>query len=133
MPATDATTLFDFADQIALISTEVLRFRLRNRPRLSDTEKAQLEAAEMRLDELTAQLRSLGVDALGECKRAACEEVEAATRDAEGLLRRIKRIERALQVAGSVVDLAAAAVTRQPRQIGVALRGVRSALQGGSA
>lgn len=133
MPATDATTLFDLADQVALISTEVLRFRLRNRPRLSDTEKEQLEAAEMRLDELTAQLRALGVDALGKCTQAAQAEVEAATRDAEGQLRRIKRIERALQVAGSVVDLAAAAVTRQPKQIGVALRGVRSALQGGSA
>ena len=133
MPATDATTLFDFADQIALISTEVLRFRLRNRPRLSDVDKLQLEAAEMRLDELTAQLRALGVEALGACTQAAQAEVEAATRDAEGLLRRIKRIERALQVAASVVDLAVAAVTRQPTQIGVALRGVRSALQGDSA
>jgi hypothetical protein len=139
MPALDAvtvpaaTTFFDFADQVALISSEVLRFRLRNRPRLADAEKAQLEAVEMRLDEVTAQLRALGVEALGVCTQAARAEIEVATRDAEGLLRRIRRAERALKVAASVVDLAVAAVARQPKQIGVALRGVRSALQGDSA
>ncbi|WP_442777260.1 hypothetical protein, partial [Sphaerotilus montanus] len=104
-PATtaDPAAFFDAADQMALVSSEVLRFRIRNRPRLGAAEKSQLEAVEMQLDDATAQLRAQGIEALSALTQAAREEVEGATREAEAQLRRIRKTERASQIATGVL------------------------------
>lgn len=138
--ATTTTTLtptpaafFDVADQMARVSSEVLRFRIRNRPRLSAAEKSQLEAVEMQLDDTIAQLRAQGIEALGALTQAAREEVEGATREAEALLRRIRKTERALQIATGVLGVAVAALARQPSQVATALKGLQHALSDSSA
>lgn len=129
-PATtaDPAAFFDAADQMALVSSEVLRFRIRNRPRLGAAEKSQLEAVEMQLDDATAQLRAQGIEALGALTQAAREEVEGATREAEALLRRIRKTERALQIATGVLGVAVAALARQPSQVAAALKGLQHTL-----
>lgn len=129
----DPAAFFDVADQMALVSSEVLRFRIRNRPRLGAAEKNQLEAVEMQLDDATAQLRAQGIEALGALTQAAREEVEGATREAEALLRRIRKTERALQIATGVLGVAVAALARQPSQVAAALKGLQHALSDSSA
>jgi hypothetical protein len=118
---------FDLADQLGLISSEVLRFRIRNKAALDDDEKAQLEDLEMRLDKATAKVRAAGIAALGSVTAQARGEVQSATERAESLLRRIKRVQRALGIATAVLSLAVAAAAGQPQAILAALKGVKEA------
>ena len=130
MATANPSALFDFADQIALVSGEVLRYRIKNRPILTDEQKANLEDAEIKLDKATARVRAQGIAALGDLTKAAREEVESATKAAEAVLRRIKKVERALQVATSVLGLALAAISGQPQAIFAAAKGVKDAVDG---
>jgi hypothetical protein len=131
MVTTPASALFDFADQLALVSSEVLRFRIKNKASLNQQEKEQLETVEIELDRATANVRAQGIAALGAMTQAARLEVEAATRDAESLLRRIKKIERALDIATSVLGVALAAIAGQPQGILVALKGLKATVTSG--
>jgi hypothetical protein len=130
MAAADPDTLFDFADQLALVSSEVLRFRIRNKAALGPDEKAALEDLEMQLDQATASVRAQGIAALGAVTEADRLEIEAATEQAEALLRRIRKAERALEIAKSVLGLALAAIDGQPKGILVALKTVKDTVAG---
>lgn len=133
MAIANPSVLFDFADQLALISSEVLRFRIKNKLTLSQEEKSQLEDIEIKLDKATAKVRAQGIASLGMVTTNARIEVETATKDAEALLRRIKRIERALDIATSVLNLALAAIAGQPQAILTALNTVKDAVTGDTA
>lgn len=130
MATSTFSALFDFADQIALVSSEVLRYRIKNRPILTEQQKSDLENVEIKLDKATARVRAQGIAALGNLTKAAREEVEAVTQAAEAVLRRIKKVERALQVATSVLGLALAAIAGQPQAIVAAAKGVKEAVEG---
>jgi len=133
MATTNSATFFDFADQVALVSGEVLRYRIKNRPSLTDKKKKDLEDIEIKLDEATARIRAEGIAALGDQTKGAREKVESATRAAGTVLRRIKKVERALQVATSVLGLALAAIAGQPQAILAAVKGVKDAVDGDAA
>lgn len=133
MATTNASAFFDFADQIALVSSEVLRYRIKIRLSLTDEQKANLEDAEIKLDKATARVRAEGIAALGHLSKAVREEVEAATKSAEAVLRRIKKVERALQVATSVLGLALAVTTGQPKDIVAAVNVLKDAVDGKAA
>ena len=128
MVTTNPSVLFDFADQIALISSETLRFRLKNKSTLSKDEKSELEDIEIKLDMATAEVRAKGIESLGTVAKNALIEVKAATKNAEALLRRIKKTERALRIATSVLNLALAAIAGQPQAILIALSTVKDAI-----
>jgi ferritin-like metal-binding protein YciE len=130
METANASALFDFADQIALVSCEVLRYRIKNRPILTDEQKANLENIEIRLDQATARVRADAIAALVAQTEPVREEVESATMAAGAVLRRIKKVERALQVATSVLGLALAAIAGQPKDILAAAKGVKDAVDG---
>jgi hypothetical protein len=119
---------FDFADQLALVSIEVFRFRIKNRPTLSDDEKAQLEKLETKLDNATAKVRAQGIADLGTLTAGQVADVESATQDMAALLRRIKLVERALGIATAVLNLALAATTGAgAAAIVAALKGIKDA------
>jgi hypothetical protein len=105
-----ANQAFDFADQLALISSEVLRFRLRNKAKLSSEERKRLEDIETELDEATAKVRAAGIAELGKLSKAAQTEIKDATSKAEGVLKKMKKIEGALKLATAVLNLALAAI-----------------------
>lgn len=128
MPTANPTALFDFADELALVSSEVMRFRLKNKATLSQEEKDHLEGVEIKLDEATAQVRADGIEALGELKKSARLEVQSATQDAQSLLRRIKKVERAVDIASSVLGLALAAIAGPPAGVLAALKTVKSTI-----
>ncbi len=128
MPTENPTTLFDFADQIALVSSSVLRFRLTNKASLNGDQKTRLEDVEIELDKATASVRAKGIAALGALNDAARLDVEAATKNAEALLERIAKIEHALDIATSVLNLALAAVAGSPQGILAALKSVKDTL-----
>ena len=125
MATTTPDTSFDLADQISLISSEVLKFRIKNRPTLSDKDKSDLEDLEVQLDQSTAQLRAAGIAALSAVTKPAQQDIEAATKEAEALLRRIKRTERAVSIATSVLNLALAISAGQPQGIVSAIKDVK--------
>jgi len=133
MATANPSALFDFADQLALVSSEVLKFRIKNKTILSQEEKSRLEDIEIKLDKATAEVRAKGIASLGAVTENARIEVEAATKNAEALLRRIKRIERALSIATSVLNLALAAIAGQPQAILTALNTVKDAVAGDTA
>jgi t-SNARE complex subunit (syntaxin) len=133
MTTENPSALFDFADQLALISSEVLRFRIKNKATLSTGEKSQLEDIEIELDKVTNKVRAQGIASLGTITAPQRLEVETATKDAEALLRRIKKIERALDIATSVLNLAIAAMAGQPQGILTALNTVKDAVAGDTA
>lgn len=123
------TAFFDFADEIALVSVEVLQFRIKNKSFLTDEQKTGLEQIEIDLDKATALVRARGIVELGELTRPAREEVEAATKSARKTLSRIRKIERALQIATSVVGLAFAVIQNpSPQSIVDAARAVKDAI-----
>lgn len=130
MVTANPSTIFDFSDQLALVSSEVLRFRIKRKSTLSQDAKARLEDIEIELDKATASVRAQGIAALGAVTKSAREEVETATKDAETLLRRIKKIERALDIATSVLGLALAAIAGQPQGILAALKTVKDTVAG---
>jgi hypothetical protein len=133
MVTNNPSAFFDFADQIALVSGALLKYRIKNRPNLTSQQKGDLEDAEIELDKATAQVRAQGIAALGVLTEAARGKVEKATKDAEGVLRRIKKVERALQVATSILGLALAAIAGQPQGILAAVKGVTDAVEGDTA
>ena len=100
-----ATAEFDFADQIALISSELLRYRMKNKLRLSLGERTNLEKLEMNLDKATAKVRSKGIAALGSLTKKARSEVEEASKEAEIFLKKIKTIEKVIDVITSILSL----------------------------
>ena len=124
------TEVFDFADQLALCSSELLRFRLRNRATLSPQEGVQLEALEGQLDDATARVRAAGIARLGTLTARARAEVAQASREAEAFLKRIKRFERVLGMATAVLSLGLAVVGGNPRSVAAAVKGVGDAAQG---
>lgn len=133
MASENPSALFDFADQLALISSEVLRFRIKNKATLSPDEKSRLEDIEVELDKVTAKVRAEGIASLGTVTKVQRLEVETATKDAEALLRRIRKIERALDIATSVLNLAIAAMAGQPQGILTTLNSVKDAVAGDTA
>jgi hypothetical protein len=106
-----AVVQFDFADQLALISSAVLRYRMRNKARLKPDEMERLEDLEIRLDKATARVRANGIAELGELTKKARTEVESATKDAEAFIKRIKKVERVVGVVTAVLGLGLAITT----------------------
>ncbi|WP_022980392.1 hypothetical protein [Ideonella sp. B508-1] len=132
MPTTTnaATEVFDFADKLALISSEVLHYRIRNRPRLTPKERTALEDLEEKLDAATAKARAEGISQIGKLTSAAKASVEEATKNAENVLKRIKRIERALGIATAVLNLALAISAGQLQGVVAAVNGLEDVVSG---
>ena len=125
-----AETLFDFADQLALVSSELLRYRIRNKTKLAAVQITQLEDLEIQLDRATADVRAAGVATLGQLAEEDRREVETATREAEAFLRKIRRVEKVFAVATAVLNLSLAVVAMNPKDILTAAKGVKTSLQG---
>jgi hypothetical protein len=126
--ANPPATLFDFADELALFSTEVLRYRIRNKATLSDAERVSLEDLEIRIDGATAKLRADGITALGFLLQSQITEVGDATASAQSFLRRIKRADKALSAVTAVLGLGLAILDRRPKTIADAAQSLRTTL-----
>ncbi len=126
-PTTDApTALFDFADELALFSAELLRFRIRNKANLSDADRQSLEAQEGQVDAATADVRAAGITALGFLVQDQVAEMAAATDGAQAFLRRIKRAEKALAAVAAVLALGKAVLDRSPKEVVDAVKGLKA-------
>ena len=124
MATNNPNALFDFADELALVSSDLLRYRIKNKPDLSPAEQGKLEDLEISLDKATNKVRALGITALGMITDAARKDLEDANDEAAALLRRIKKAERALDIATSVLGVALAAIAGQPAGIVTAIKGL---------
>jgi hypothetical protein len=122
------TALLDIADELALFSSEVLRFRIRNKATLGDAERQSLEDLEIRIDGVTAKVRADGIAALGFLLQNQITEVADATSSAQSFLRRIKRVDKALAAVTAVLGLGLAVLDRSPKAIADAAKSLKSSL-----
>ena len=120
-----AEQFFDFADRLALVSTQVLIFRLRNRATSTEEERQELERIEGELDRATAEARAKGIEEIAAAIQNDREEIEQACVDAEALLKRIRKAERAIGIALAVLGLAAAVTSNNPTAIVAATKNLQ--------
>lgn len=126
MPTPDtATHLFDLADRVALVSGQLLRARLRLGDAIDDDRKTALMDMEGQLDQLTADLRARGTDALVAAVAGQMEEIRSATEQAEGLLRRIRNVQRILGIATATLELGLAVIAGKPAGIAKAVKSLK--------
>ena len=133
MATNNPDALFDFADELALVSSDLLRFRIKNKPNLDPDEQGRLEDLEIDLDKATNKVRAQGITALGMITDAARKDLQGATDEAAALLRRIKKFERALDIATGVLGVALAAIAGQPKGIVTAIKDLVDTVGSGNA
>lgn len=116
---------YEVADQLALTSSEVLRFRLRNHANLSIEQKLALEKCEDQLDQLVVEFRNRGITLIGDEAAAAKAEILGATAKAQKFLDKLKKIQKGIQVIVAVVDLARAIISHDAKGVLNAAKAVR--------
>lgn len=128
MATNPATSAFDLADAVGLISTYILSYRVKNKANLTDNQIDQLENAEISLDELTAQLRAAGIDDLAALTDAARQEVIDATTEADKFLAKLKSIEKAMSAVTALLGLGLAVMGGKPQEIFTAAKTLKKAV-----
>ena len=112
-----AAALFDFADQIALVSIKLFQHRLATQEGLTQAEIRELRQLEDRLDGVTGNLRAAALNAVTEAVAQSLAEVRAATVKAQKVITKIAKIEQTIQVVTAVIGLGLAVVAGQPGPI----------------
>jgi len=126
-----ASDLFDFADEIALISSQILNYRIKNKPKLSEDAITTLEQLEGKLDVITGQVRARGIERLAQLTAQARKEVIDATAKAAGFLKKIKKIEKVVQMATALLGVGLAVIAGKPQGIVEAVQNVVQVAKGG--
>lgn len=124
-----ATSAFDFADQLALMSSQLLRYRIKNQKKLDPAERADLLELELQLDKATAEVRAAGIAELGVFAAGARSEIVTATEQADVFLKRIRKVEKVIGVLTAIVGLGLAVVGRNPGEILAAAKAVKDAVK----
>ena len=96
--------LFDLADQIALVSSQVLMFRIKSEA--TGANALALVQLERQLDELVNSLRNRGVIALGEELAANTGKIATAIKGAKAELAKIEKVKEAIGIATAVIGIA---------------------------
>jgi len=120
-----ATAELDFADQLALLSSALLQFRLSNKATLTVPKRRELEQLEEKLDEMTAQARARGVAALGKQISTALAEVQAASSAAAAFLEKIKQVEKVIATVTAFLGLGSAVLSGDVKTIVAAAKTVK--------
>ncbi|NVM87817.1 hypothetical protein FHT32_001456 [Variovorax sp. SG517] len=123
-----AEDLFDFADQLGLFSSRLLVYRIKNKSKLSESEREELLNLELQLDKATADVRAQGIEALGVFSADVQAEIVAATGQADEFLKKIRKVEKVVGVLTAFASLALAVIGRKPNEIIAAVNGVRTAI-----
>jgi len=109
---------YEIADKFALISAQILEFRIEKRePPLSDENAAELEKYEDSLDALVVLFRNYGIQLIGKNTGNAVAELRNAVEAGKTKLMQVNSIKQAVRIAGAVVDLAVAVLAREPKGI----------------
>lgn len=123
-----AADLFDFADQLGLFSSRLLVYRIKNKSKLSESEREELLNLELQLDKATADVRAQGIEALDIFTAEVQAEIVAATGQADEFLKKIRKVEKVVGVLTAFAGLALAVIGRKPNEILAAVNGVRTAI-----
>lgn len=99
---------YAIANQIALVSSELLRFRVDKQKDLSREQSLLLEKCEDELDANVVEFRNKGIMLLNGEAKTAISEIEAAVKRATKFLKKIEVTEKAIKAAVVLVDLARA-------------------------
>ncbi|NTW07187.1 MAG: hypothetical protein HGA29_05015 [Syntrophaceae bacterium] len=121
---------YEIADKFALISAQILEFRIEKRePPLSDEDAAELEKYEDSLDALVVLFRNYGIQLIGKKANEATVELRNAVEAGKKTLKQVNTIKQAINIAGALVDLAVAVLSREPKGILNAAQKVIAAIQ----
>jgi hypothetical protein len=120
--------IFDFADELGLLSSKLLTCRIKNKAKLNESARDDLLKLELQLDKATADVRALGIEALGVFTADLRAEIIATTRQADEFLKKIRKVEKIVGVSTAFVGLALAVIAKQPNAILAAAKAVKTAI-----
>lgn len=119
---------YEIADSFAQASSRVLDYRVSHRAELTPSEAQELEQCEDRLDHMVVMFRGYGIRLIGAGAADAVAELKLAVAGARETLEQVARTKKAIKVAASLVDLAAALLSRDPKAVLAAAKGLRKQL-----
>ena len=120
-----ADDAFDIADQLAMVSAQVLMYRVEHKDTLNDAERESLHKLEDELDDSVTILRNHGVTLVGAKAAKAVEDLNEAIAKAQEALKKIEKAKRAIQLAAAVLDLARTVSTGNVPDILAAAKAVK--------
>jgi hypothetical protein len=126
----DNREAYEIADNFAQASARILDFRIANRNSLSDDEVLNLEKYEDNLDHLVVLFRGYGIQLIGDDAQQAVSDLRFAIDRGKNAIEKVKKIKKTIKIAGALVDLAVATMTRNPEGVIAAAKSVRSAVNG---
>ena len=103
-----STALFNLADQVALVSINLFKYRLAVQQKLPLPKVKRLRGLEDDLDAKTTELRAAAIGAVTDEVAGELAEVTAATVKAQKVITKIAQIEQAIKVATAVIGLGVA-------------------------
>lgn len=119
---------YAIADQFALASSMLLRFRIDNQGKLTREGALLLEKCEDELDANVVAYRNKGIMLLGSESASAITEINEATKQATKFLKKIDSIDTAIKVAVGLVDLTRAILTHDVKGVVQAAKGVKDSI-----
>lgn len=123
----DLTTeqAYEIADSFAQASARVLDYRIAHRGSLTPEESDELERCEDRLDQMVVMFRGYGIQLIGAKAAEAVVELKAAIDIAKTTLEQIEKIKDAINLAGALVELAAALTSKNAKAIMAAAKALK--------
>lgn len=106
-----STALFNLADQVALVSINLFKYRLAVQQKLPLPKVKRLRGLEDDLDAKTTELRAAAIGAVTDEVAGELAEVTAATVKAQKVITKIAQIEQAIKVATAVIGLGVAVLS----------------------
>ncbi|WP_141213298.1 hypothetical protein [Janthinobacterium sp. PC23-8] len=103
---------FEIANNLSEISTLLMARRIKGRGTLDAQQKKDMEELEDHLDELVARLQAHGIDMIAAGAQDAAIKADRAIDIANAKLEKINNIKRTINIAASVVHVAATLLSK---------------------
>jgi hypothetical protein len=110
------------------VSVQLGNYRFNNWNSLTPKQRQELEDLEWALLNYSSDLITLAVGLTLDDSKASLDRIQKATTQAKEAIETIKNIKKAIIIAGAVIKLGAAIVTKNPGMIGSAVDDIFSAL-----
>ncbi|MFA5924576.1 MAG: hypothetical protein WC856_25360 [Methylococcaceae bacterium] len=118
----------DLARSFREVSVQLGDYRFKNWNFLTPKQRQELEDSEWTLLNYSSDLITLAVGITLDDAKASLDRIQEATTQAKEAIETIKNIKKAIIIAGAVIKLGAAIVTKNPEMIGSAVEDIFSAL-----
>lgn len=120
---------FEIADTFAQLSARILEYRVSHRDSISHDDAVELEMCEDRLDQAVVLFRGYGIQLLGEKAEEAIKSLKESITEARSTLTTIENIKSTIKIAGSLVNMTLAILSKDPAAVLGTLKEVKEACE----